>query len=149
MRLEYYEASEEVIKPSLELWKPSWRKGSKLNLEGSLESAKKQPEKQLRLRRAYAKAWRCDPARKFGWLWGGATRGSELGVTGSEVGIEKTSLEVGRGCFPLFPVPQQTSQWLGSGTARMGDPPLIQGPAPIPQTSQATAAPSPHKCISH
>lgn len=72
-----------------------------------------------------------------------------MGVTGSEVGIGKTSLEVGRGCFPLFPVPQQTSQWLGSGTTRMGDPPLIQGPAPIPQTSLRPQQPHPHTSTSH
>lgn len=46
-------------------------------------------------------------------------------VTGSDVGIRITFLELGRECFPLLPAPSQTPthphpnhKWLGFGTVR-------------------------------
>lgn len=69
-------------------------------------------------------------------------------VSGTDVGVRKTSLEMGTECFPLLPAPSQISQWLGSGTARMGDPPLTQGHRPYSSgLSRAMAAPSPQAHI--
>lgn len=50
MSVECSEASEKVTKPSLELWKASWRMGPKLSLTGRQKLARKEPDKQPRLR---------------------------------------------------------------------------------------------------
>ena len=47
---ECYEASEEVTRLSLELWKASWRKGPERSLEDQQELAKKELARQPKLR---------------------------------------------------------------------------------------------------